>query len=181
MEAEELLPAVYDELRRLARANLSRERPGQTLEPTALVHEAYMRLTRNSDEKHWRGHSHFFAAAAKTMRLILVDRAREKVRQKRGGDRIRLELQDRDLAFDSPAEEIIAIDDALQRLSSEDELAAKVLDLRHFSGMSIEEAALALGISRASAYRHWTYARAWVRAELSDDESLSNTGRSEDS
>jgi RNA polymerase sigma factor (TIGR02999 family) len=169
--ANQLLPLVYEELRKLAAVRLANEKPGQTLQATALVHEAYVRLVDNPTSQHWDGRGHFFAAAAESMRRILVERARKKNRLKRGGDRVRVDLLDHDLMVDAAANEVLAVDDALERLGQEDPLASKVLELKYYGGLSIDEAATALNVSRATAYRHWTYARAWVRAELLDDKS----------
>ena len=169
--SEKLLPLVYDELRKLAAARLANEKPGQTLQATALVHEAYIRLVDQTDAPHWDSQGHFFAAAAEAMRRILVDQARKKRRLKRGGNRVRADLLDHDLSVDSAAEEILAVSDALDRLAEEDTVAADVLKLRYYSGLSVEDASKALGISRANAYRHWTYARAWVRSQLLEAES----------
>lgn len=169
--SEALLPLVYDELRKLAAARLTQEKPGQTLQATALVHEAYVRLVDETNAPQWDSRGHFFAAAAEAMRRILVEQARKKSRLKRGGDRVRADLLEHDLVVNSDAEEILAINDALDRLAEEDAAAAEVLKLRYYSGLSVEDASRALGISRASAYRHWTYARAWVRSQLLDSDS----------
>ena len=169
--SEKLLPLVYDELRKLAAARLANEKPGHTLQATALVHEAYIRLVDQTDAPHWDSQGHFFAAAAEAMRRILVDQARKKRRLKRGGNRVRADLLDHDLSVDSAAEEILAVSDALDRLAEEDTVAADVLKLRYYSGLSVEDASKALGISGANAYRHWTYARAWVRSQLLEAES----------
>jgi RNA polymerase sigma factor (TIGR02999 family) len=174
--AERILPLVYAELRRLAACRLAQENPGQTLEPTALVHEAYLRLVRESarsapDGAHWKGRAHFFAAATEAMRRILVEIARRKKRQRHGGVRRRVEFEERDIAAERPPEEFLAIDEALTKLAEADREAAEVVKLRFYAGLSIEEAADILGISRAGAYRHWTYARAWLKNVLGDDES----------
>lgn len=166
--AEQLLPLVYDELKRLAMARLANEGAGNSLHATALVHEAYLRLVDRPDPQSWDGRGHFFAAAAEAMRRILVEQARRKKRLKRGGDRRRVDLLDHQLSIDQHDEELLAIDDVLQRLRAEDPQAAAILDLKYFAGLSVEEAAAAAGISRATAYRQWTYARAWIRAELLD-------------
>jgi RNA polymerase sigma factor (TIGR02999 family) len=165
--ADELLPLVYDELRRLAARNLSRERPGQTLNATALVHEAYLRLTRQDEDPRWNDSAHFFRAAAEAMRRILIEAARRKKRLKRGGDGERFALSDADIQVARPPEELLAVDEALERLALEDASAAEIVKLKYFVGLSIEEAADALGIARATAYRHWTFARAWLRCEMS--------------
>jgi RNA polymerase sigma factor (TIGR02999 family) len=167
--AGQLLPLVYDELRRLAADRLAREAPGQTLEPTALVHEAYLRLVGPADAPRWRDRGHFFAAAAQAMRHILVDIARRKRRARHGGDRRRVELDDALPAPPSAEEELLALDEALTRLAGEDPEAAAVVQLRYFAGLSVEEAANSLGISRAAAYRHWTFARAWLLHELAGE------------
>lgn len=158
--AGQLLPLVYDELRRLAAAKLAHEASGQTLQPTGLVHEAYLRLVGG---QRFEGREHFFAAAAEAMRRILVDAARRKRTHKHGGGLRRVELPDVPAQPDVAAEQLLALDEALTRLAAEDPVAARVVELRHFAGLSIEDAAAALGLSRAAAYRHWTYARAWLR------------------
>jgi RNA polymerase sigma factor (TIGR02999 family) len=164
--ADQLLPLVYAELRRLAAAQLAREAPGQTLQPTALVHEAYLRLVGSADEQHWNSRGHFFGAAAQAMRRILVESARHKQRVKHGGEVRRVNLEDYDVPVTPPPEELLALDEALVRLSAEDADAARIVDLHFFAGLSIDEAAEALGVSRATAYRQWSYARAWLRCEL---------------
>jgi RNA polymerase sigma factor (TIGR02999 family) len=164
--AEQLLPLVYDELRKLAAQRLAQEKRGQTLQATALVHEAYLRLVDSEKVQSWESRGHFFAAAAEAMRCILVEAARRRKRQKRGGGRARAELVDADLAVDDPPDELLAIDEALERLAAEEPQAAELVKLRYFAGLSVEEAAGALGLSRATAYRHWTYARAWVRCDV---------------
>jgi RNA polymerase sigma factor (TIGR02999 family) len=170
--AAQLLPLVYDELRRLAAAKLAREAPGQTLQPTALVHEAYLRLvgtTREGEapaEPKWNSRGHFFGAAAEAMRRILVDSARRKLGIKHGGEMQRLDLQEHDVPIACPPEELLALDESLRRLADDDADAARVVDLHFFAGLSIDEAAEALGVSRATAYRQWAYARAWLRCEL---------------
>jgi RNA polymerase sigma factor (TIGR02999 family) len=169
--AEQLLPLVYDDLRRLAAHKLAREKTGQTLEPTALVHEAYVRLLPSGDtpggaEQRWDSPGHFFAAAAEAMRRILIDRAREKRSQKRGGGRKRIDIDAIDLAIQSTPDQLLALDDALARLAREDPAAARLVELRYFAGLTVDEAGKALGISTATAYRHWKYARAWLHGEL---------------
>lgn len=166
--AGQLLPLVYDELRKLAAQRLAQERPGQTLQATALVHEAYVRLVGPADADRWKDSGHFFRAAAEAMRHILVDNARRKHRTKRGGDRKRLDLHDDVPAPSAATEDLVALDEALTRLAKEDSEAAAVVQLRYFAGLSIEEAAQSLGISRATSYRHWTFARAWLLNELAD-------------
>jgi RNA polymerase sigma factor (TIGR02999 family) len=164
--AGRLLPLVYDELRRLAAHKLAHEAPGQTLQATALVHEAYLRLVGPDDAQVWEGRGHFFAAAAEAMRRILVEAARRRGRQKRGGGRPRAELLEGDLTINDPPDEVLAVDEALERLAAEDSQAAALVKLRYFAGLTVEEAAQSLGLSRATAYRHWAYARAWVRCEV---------------
>jgi RNA polymerase sigma factor (TIGR02999 family) len=164
--AAQLLPLVYDELRQLAAQQLAHETPGQTLDATGLVHEAYLRLVGPADAEKWQDRGHFFAAAAEAMRHILVDRARKKRRHKHGGGRQRLELDDAVPAPPSAEEDLLALDEALTRLSAHDPEAARVVELRYFAGLSVEEAAQSLGMSRATAYRHWTFARAWLRQQL---------------
>lgn len=163
--AEQLLPLVYDELRKLASQRLAQETPGQTLQATALVHEAYLRLV---GDQHFDNRGHFFAAAAEAMRRILVDRAREKGAVKRGGGFARLDIDDVHLVTTVTPDQFLAIDDALAKLADSDSGAAQLVKLRYFAGLSVEEAAAALGISTATAYRHWKYARAWLFAELRD-------------
>jgi RNA polymerase sigma factor (TIGR02999 family) len=172
--AEHLLPLVYDELRKLAAAKLAQESPGQTLQATALVHEAYLRLLGNEPDaqarESWHSRAHFFAAAAEAMRRILVDRAREKASAKRGGKFRRLDIDALDLVTTATPDQILAIDDALARLKEEDPAAARIVELRYFAGLTVEEAGQALDISTATAYRHWNYARAWLHSELLDSE-----------
>src|SRR5262245_1892948 len=166
--ASQLLPLVYDELRKLAAQKLAQETPGQTLQPTALVHEAYLRLVlseETSGENQWRNCGHFFAAAAEAMRRILVEGARRKKRVKHGGDRNRVDLQEGNVPV-PPPEDILALDEALTRLEQEDSAIARVVQLHFFAGLSLEQAAEMLGISRATAYRQWTYARAWLACAL---------------
>src|SRR5207302_1880890 len=168
--AEQLLPLVYDELRRLAAQKLAHEAPGQTLDATGLVHEAYLRLVGPADGDRWKDRGHFFAAAAEAMRHVLVDNARRKRRHKRGGGRKRVELDDAAPAAPAAGEDLLALDEALTRLAGDDPEAAAVVQLRYFAGLSVEEAAQSLGLSRATAYRHWTFARAWLRQRLGGDE-----------
>jgi RNA polymerase sigma factor (TIGR02999 family) len=165
--AEELLSRVYADLRRLAAQQLAHEKPGQTLVPTALVHEAYLRMFGNGAQQHFDSRRHFFAAAAEAMRRILIDSARRKNRLKRGGDQIQVELHFQDLAAvqESP-DGLIALDEALKNLAKGDPTAAHVVKLRFFTGLSIEQAGEVLGLSRATAYRQWNYARAWLRCEI---------------
>jgi RNA polymerase sigma factor (TIGR02999 family) len=167
--AAELLPLVYDELRKLAAQKLAQEKPGQTLQPTALVHEAYLRLVDVEKAQHWNSRGHFFAAAAEAMRRILVEEARRKQRHKHGGSRQKLPL-DADLVADnSHDEELLAINDALDQLALQDSQAAELVKLRYFSGLSVQEAAQALGIPRSTAYAHWSFARAALRVLLETD------------
>ncbi|HJT32915.1 MAG TPA: ECF-type sigma factor [Pirellulales bacterium] len=164
--AEYLLPLVYDELRRLATQKLAQEKPGQTLQATALVHEAFLRLVNTNAPREWDSRRHFFAAAAEAMRRILVDRAREKACEKRGGKLTRIDIDAIDVAMSAAPDQLLAIDEALAKLAVEDPAAAKLVELRYFAGMSIEEAGKATGVSTATAYRHWNYARVWLRNEL---------------
>jgi RNA polymerase sigma factor (TIGR02999 family) len=164
--AAQLLPLVYAELRRLAAVQLGQDPPGHTLQPTALVHEAYLRLVGTADEPRWNSRGHFFGAAAQAMRRILVESARRKQRVKHGGELERVELEEYDFPVTPPPEELLALDEALARLAAEDADAARIVDLHFFTGLSIDEAAEALGVSRATAYRQWAYARAWLRVEL---------------
>ena len=170
--AEQLLPLVYDELRRLAAARLAQEAPGQTLQATALVHEAYLRLVGNEDESasrpHWGGRSHFFAAAAEAMRRILIDAARGKAARKRGGAWKRMDLNQADLATRAAPEDLLLLDDTLEALAGSDPEAAQLVKLRYYGGLSIEQAAELLGLSRSTAYERWAYARAWLYSELQD-------------
>jgi RNA polymerase sigma factor (TIGR02999 family) len=166
--AEQLLPLVYDELRKLAAAKLAQEKPGHTLEATALVHEAYLRLVDAEKAQKWNGRGHFFAAAAEAMRRILVENARRKLRHRHGGGRRRVSLGDLPAVERTP-EDVLVLDDALTRLAAEDPQAAELVKLRFYAGFSIEEAADALAISRAQGYRHWNYARAWLRCALDDE------------
>jgi RNA polymerase sigma factor (TIGR02999 family) len=166
--ADELLTLVYDELRRLAAQWLAHEKPGQTLEPTGLVHEAYLRIVGKNASQAWDGRGHFFAVAAEAMRRILIENARRKKRQRHGGDRRRVALESHALLDRTTTGDLLDLDEALTRLAAEDATAAAVVKLRFYAGLSIEQAALALAISRASAYRHWTYARAWLRCALKE-------------
>ena len=161
--AGQLLPLVYDELRKLAAARIAAERPGQTLQATALVHEAYLRLVGGQQ---FDGREHFFAAAAGAMRRILVNHARDRKRLKRGGGRIRLELLDQAESLAEDPDLVLSLDEMLTRLGEEDTAAARVAQLHLFGGLSVEEAGEALGLSRAVAYRNWKYARAWLREAL---------------
>jgi RNA polymerase sigma factor (TIGR02999 family) len=162
--AAQLLPLVYQELRQLAANKLASEQPGQTLQPTALVHEAYLRLIGEEDVPRWQNRAHFFAAAAEAMRRILIDAARRKRASKHGGDRVREPLDD--VVAPERCEELLALDEALSRLATRDPDKARLVELRYFAGLSGEEAAKVLGISPATADRHWAYARAWLQAEV---------------
>jgi RNA polymerase sigma factor (TIGR02999 family) len=164
--AEQLLPLVYDELRRLAAQKLAGEKPGQTLEATALVHEAYLRLVDDEKARRWNSRSHFFAAAAEAMRRILVEQARRKSRYKHGGNMHKVALEHVQQGYRSPDEELLAIHDALDKLGDQDEHAAQLVKLRYFGGLSVEEAAEAMGIPRSTAYGHWAHARASLRLLL---------------
>ena len=159
--AEQLLPLVYEELRRLAVQKMAHEKPGQTLQPTALVHEAYLRLVDNST-RHWDSRRHFFAAAAEAMRRILIENARRKQRLRHGGNRDREDLEDVMLAIEIPPDELLEINDAIETLQRRDGQTAQLVKLHYFTGMSIDQAAEMLGISRRTAFRDWAYARAWL-------------------
>jgi RNA polymerase sigma factor (TIGR02999 family) len=164
--AEQLLPLVYDELRKLASQRLAQEKPGQTLQATALVHEAYVRLVDVDNLPQWSSRGHFFGAAAEAMRRILVERARSKGREKHGGDWQRVDFEELDVTTSVSPDQLVALDDALARLAALDPLAGELVKLRYFAGMALEPAGDVLGISTATAYRHWAYARAWLRSEL---------------
>jgi RNA polymerase sigma factor (TIGR02999 family) len=164
--AAQLLPLVYDELRKLAAVRMAGEKPGQTLQPTALVHEAYYRLVGGEQPQNWTGRGHFFAAAAEAMRRILVEAARTKGRAKRGGDWKRVDFEELDVSMGITSDQLIALDDALDQLTNQDPLAGDLVRIRYFAGLSLDEAAASLNISPATAYRHWAYARAWLRSEL---------------
>jgi RNA polymerase sigma factor (TIGR02999 family) len=159
--AEQLLPLVYDELRKLAALQLAHDRPGETLNPTVLVHEAYLRLVGEGNERRYHDRSHFFAAAATAMRHIRIDQARRKQTQKRGGNVQRLELDD--LAAPTPDEELLALDEALTQLAALDARKAQLVELRFFAGLTSDQAAAVLGISATTADRDWAFARAWLR------------------
>jgi RNA polymerase sigma factor (TIGR02999 family) len=164
--AGQLLPLVYNELRQLAAQKLAQEKPGQTLEATALVHEAYLRLVGTGAEAHWDNRRHFFAAAAEAMRRILVDQARRKQTHKHGGGRQREELDADALVAPEPDLDLLALDAALHRLAAHDPLKAKLVELRYFAGLTGDQAAGVLGLSASSADREWVYTRAWLRREL---------------
>jgi len=168
--AAQLLPLVYDELRKLAAQRMTHERPGQTLQATALVHEAYLRLVDTDKAQHWKSRRHFFGAAAEAMRRILVDSARRKQGPKHGGGRQRVQVDEAYCVECPNADDLLALDEALARLASREPVKAEVVKLRYFGGLSLDEAAEALGISRATVKRHWTYARAWLYAELNPEE-----------
>lgn len=163
--AEELLPAVYQELRRLAAQKLSQEPPGQTLQATALVHEAYIRLV-GTEGQNWRSRGHFFSAAAEAMRRILIENARRKQRRKHGGDRQRIDLDDADITIEGPSTDLIALDEALAKLADEDQVVADLVKMRYFTGLTLGQAAEILGVSRRTADRYWAYARAWLYQEI---------------
>ena len=173
--AEQLLPLVYDELRRLAAQRLAQEKPGQTLQPTALVHEAYIRLVDSEKVQDWNSRGHFFAAAAEAMRRILVESARRKGRRKRGGDLRRVDLEQVEQVTGGMFFDLLALDEALKQLAEEDADKARLVDLRFFAGLSLEEAAACLGISRATASRAWAFARAWLYQRLGDQEDADST------
>lgn len=166
--AEQLLPLVYEELRKLAAARLSQEKVGQTLQATALVHEAYLRLVGGEKEQSWDSRGHFFAAAAEAMRRILLNRARDRNRLKRGGGARRIDLNQIEVALDTPDDDLLALDEALESLAVEDAACANLVKLRFFAGLTLREAAESLGISRRTADRQWAYARAWLYSRLGD-------------
>jgi RNA polymerase sigma factor (TIGR02999 family) len=164
--AEQLLPLVYNELRKLAAQKLAQEKPGQTLEATALVHEAYLRMVGAAEDRPWDSRGHFFAAAAEAMRRILVESARRKQSLKRGGGRARAELDEQQISAPEIQEDVLALDQALIKLATTDRQAAELVQLRYFAGLTLPEAAEALGVSPSTASRLWTYARAWLRQEI---------------
>ncbi len=166
--AEQLLPLVYDELRKLAAARLADEKPGQTLQATALVHDAYLRLVGSTDEPQWNSRGHFFAAAAEAMRRILVEQARRKSRGKHGGERRRVDLDSACAVSEPPSLDLLALDEALSKLASVEPAKAELVKLRFFAGLTMPEAAATLGISLATAERNWTFARSWLYAEIAD-------------
>jgi RNA polymerase sigma factor (TIGR02999 family) len=165
----DLFPLVYEELKKLARISLLREKPGQTLQPTALVHEAFVRLVDSENQQRWDSRGHFFMAAAEAMRRILVENARRKARLKHGGKFERVDLLEVDLPSDAEDKRLMALDEALARLEAEDPKKAQLVKLKYFAGMPLDEAANALEISRATASRYWTYARAWLYDAVADD------------
>lgn len=166
--AGELLPLVYDELRHLAAHRLAQESPGQTLQATALVHEAYLRLVGEVDERRWQGRGHFFAAAAEAMRRILIDRARHKGSRKAGGGRRRMGLNEIELSLDEPDLELLALDEALRELEQKGPRKAEVVKLRFFAGLTTAQAAAALGVSLSTAENDWAYARSWLRLRMGE-------------
>ena len=168
--AEQLLPLVYDELRKVAAERIAQEKPGQTLQATALVHEAYLRLVDGEKAQHWDSRGHFFAAAAESMRRILVESARKKKRQRHGGGCHRVDLQEAVSLADSPQDDLLALDEALTRLAAREPAKAQLVQLRYFAGLSIDEAADLMRISRTTAKRYWAFARAWLLAEIGDAE-----------
>ena len=172
--AAQLLPLVYDDLRRLAARHLAHEAPGQTLEPTALVHEVYLRLVGDTPDRHWDGRGHFFAAAAEAMRRILVENARRKKALKHGGALVRGELDEAEPLAPEPREDLLALDEALTLLATTDRTAADLVQLRYFGGLSVGEAAQILGLSQRNAERLWTYTRLWLL------ERIKNGGRGDD-
>lgn len=172
--ADQLLPLVYDELRLLATARLVHERPGQTLQATALVHEAYLRLVGAAGSQRWESRGHFFAAAAEAIRRILIEKARRKRRVRHGGGRSRVDLDQAVSVVDDPGQDLLDLDEALDRFSELDPVKARLVKLRYFAGCSLDEAADLLGVSRSTAKRHWAYARAWLLAELHDGDDSRN-------
>jgi RNA polymerase sigma factor (TIGR02999 family) len=170
--AEKLLPLVYDELRKLAAAKMAQENPGQTLQATALVHEAYIRLVDVEKAQQWNSRGHFFQAAAEAMRRILVENARRKTRKRHGGEHHRVELDHVDLACEMPSEDILALDEALAKLASTDPVTAKLVHLRFFAGLGNEDAARMLELSVPTASRYWRYARAWLHAAVSGPDDI---------
>jgi RNA polymerase sigma factor (TIGR02999 family) len=169
--AEQLLPIVYDELRKLAASKLANEKPGQTLQATALVHEAYLRLVDVEKAQHWNSRGHFFGAAAEAMRRILVNRARDKKRLKRGGQMRKVDLDKVEFAFEAPDDDLLAMDEALTRLAEENQVCAELVKLRFFAGLSLRDAGAALEVSSSTADRYWAYARAWLFEALRSDDS----------
>jgi RNA polymerase sigma factor (TIGR02999 family) len=176
LAAADLLPLVYDELRKLAAYRLSSEQPGHTLQPTALVHEAFLRLVDPSTLDHWNSRGHFFAAAAEAMRRILIENARGKARDKRGGDWRRVDFESLDLSTSVSPDQLVGLNDAIERLTVLDEIAGNLVKLRYFAGLSLSDATDTLGISSATAYRRWAYARAWLRSELLSDSRDESSG-----
>lgn len=173
--AEQLLPLVYEELRKLAAAKLAQEKPGQTLQATALVHDAYLRLVDIDKAQHWDSRGHFFAAAAQAIRRLLIESARRKGRVKHGGGRVRVDLEQALSMADVSGDGLLALDEALTRFTEIEPAKAELVNLRYFAGCSIDEAAELLGISRTTAKRYWAYARAWLLAELYDSDDFRNS------
>jgi RNA polymerase sigma factor (TIGR02999 family) len=171
--ASQLLPLIYDELRNLAAQKLAHEKPGQTLQATALVHEAYLRLVDDEQARQWNSRGHFFAAAAEAMRRILIEKARRKQRRRQGGVHQRLDLDQLDIMDETVSESLLALDEALERLAAEEPAVAEVVKLRYFAGLTIEQTAAALGISVRTANRHWAYARAWLYQQLTQQDEVS--------
>jgi RNA polymerase sigma factor (TIGR02999 family) len=167
--AQQLLPLVYDELRRLAGDKMAQEKPGQTLQATALVHEAYLRLVDVAKTQYWDSRGHFFAAAAEAMRRILIENARRKRALKAGGGMMRVDLDQASLAVDAEPDDLVALEEAIVKLAREDHVTAELAKLRLFAGLSVDEAAGILGLSRTTGFRHWTYARAFLQAEMQSD------------
>lgn len=170
--AAQLLPLVYDELRKLAAAKLAQEKPGQTLQATALVHGAYLRLVDVDSAQHWNSRGHFFGAAAEAIRRILIENARRKNRIKHGGDLQRVDMELIELPTRMTSDELISLDAALEELKAEDPVKAQLVTLRYFGGMTIEEASALLGISRVTAHRYWEYSRAWLRQRMTQDHTV---------
>jgi len=168
--ADELLPLVYEELRKLAAARMTAEAPGNTLNATALVHEAYLRLVEQTDDARWDNRGHFFAAAAEAMRRLLVENARRKKRTRHGGDRQRVDLEVAESLIQAPSEDLLALNEVLTRLTAHDPIKAEVVKLRFFAGLTMPEIAKSLNLSLATVERYWTYARTWLYAELNDDD-----------
>ena len=173
--AEQLLPLVYEELRKLAAQKLAQEKAGQTLQATALVHEAYLRLVEGEKAQHWNGRGHFFAAAAEAMRRILVDQARRKLARRRGGDLQRQPIEAQEIAAPEPSVDLLAVHEALEQFQEVDATAAQIVKLRYFAGLTIPQVAEALGISTSTADRSWAYARAWLHAALKRDDASGNS------
>ena len=174
--AEQLLPLVYEELRKLAAVRLAQEKPGQTLQATALVHDAYIRLVDVEKAQHWNSRGHFFSAAAEAMRRILIENARRKRAIIRGGDREKLDLNLIEPAAHRISDDVLALNDALEKLEKQDQVKAELVKLRYFAGLTVEQAAQAIGISPATAHRYWNYARAWLHQEILDtDEDVQNS------
>jgi RNA polymerase sigma factor (TIGR02999 family) len=168
--AEQLLPLVYEELRRLAAQKLAQEKPGQTFQATALVHEAYCRLVDAEKAEGWDSRGHFFAAAAEAMRRILVNRARDKKRRKRGGGQKRIDFNEANLSYEAPGADVLSLDEALEKLQHEQPACAQLVKLRFFAGLTQEESARVLGVTRRTADRYWAYARAWLYHALDTEE-----------